>query len=189
MAYDGPPLLLARHGRTAYNHERRFQGRLAVALDAVGVAQAKELAARAAQIPFAALYSSPLRRARETADIVAAAIGLEVVEDQRLVETDAGDWTDMSFAEVIERWPEEFGRFAALDPDFAFPGGESFADQRRRVAQALSEIAAGALPALVICHGVVIRLALRAFGGQSPARIENGALVALSPQASGAGWQ
>lgn len=181
-----PPLHLARHGRTSYNRERRFQGRLAVRLDAVGIAQAQALARQAHTIPFTALYSSSLQRARETADIVAAAIELPVQEDERLVETDAGSWTDLSFAEVIERWPEQFRRFAALDPDFAFPGGESFASQQRRVQQALGEIAAGPLPALVICHGVVIRLALRAFGDTPPPRIENGTMIALRVPASGA---
>ncbi|HLI33134.1 MAG TPA: histidine phosphatase family protein [Solirubrobacteraceae bacterium] len=186
MSDSGSSLYLARHGRTAYNHERRFQGRLPVALDAVGIAQAQTLAREAAAVPFTALFSSPLRRARETADIVAAALGLPVREDERLMETDAGAWTDMPFAEVSERWPEEFRRFAQLDPTFAFPEGESFAAQQQRVAAALVEVSAGALPALVICHGVVIRLALRAFGAQAPPRIENGALVALSLPASGA---
>jgi len=172
-----PPLYLARHGRTAYNHERRFQGRLPVALDEVGRQQALELAARARELSPAVIWSSPLRRARETAEIVAEQLGLELREDERLMETDAGSWTDMTFAEVQARWPEQFARFARLDPDFAFPDGESFAQQQKRVVDGLAQIAGGPAPALVVCHGVVIRLALRAFHQEPPQRIENGALI------------
>ncbi len=80
-----------------------------------------------------ALWCSPLLRARETADIVAAQIGLEPQADARLMETDAGDWTDRTFAEVRAEAPELFDAFAAADPGFAFPGGESFAEQEVRV--------------------------------------------------------
>ena len=174
-------VFLARHGRTAYNHERRFQGQLPVELDDVGRQQARELAAQASEHDFAVLWSSPLRRARETADIVAASIGLEPREDARLMETDAGDWTDRTFADVQADEPAEFQRFVALDPTFAFPGGESFAAQRVRVEAALADVRNGPLPALVVCHGVVIRLALTRQNGsdEPPARIENAALVPL----------
>jgi probable phosphoglycerate mutase len=172
---------LARHGRTAYNHERRFQGQLPVPLDEVGKAQARALAALAAEHRFAALWTSPLRRARETADIVAPCIRLEPREDPRLMETDAGDWTDRTFVEVQADAPSEFARFVALDPTFAFPGGESFAAQGERVQQVLGDVEDGLLPALVVCHGVVIRLALARPGssGEPPPRIENAALVPL----------
>src|SRR5262249_37092098 len=103
---------LARHGQTAYNHEGRFQGQQAGPLDDTGREQAHELAERAAGYGFLALWCSPLLRARETADIVAARIGLTPREDPRLMETDAGDWTDMSFADVRARWPEQFDAFA-----------------------------------------------------------------------------
>ncbi len=173
---------LARHGETAYNRERRFQGRLPVPLDDVGRAQAHELAEKAAGYGFAALWSSPLLRARETAEIVAARIGLTPREDERLVETDAGAWTDRTFAAVQAEAPEDFARFAMLDPTFAFPEGESFADQAVRVRAAIDEVKQGPEPALVVCHGVVIRLALAPLlpPGSAPPRIANAALVALS---------
>jgi len=177
---------LARHGRTAYNNERRFQGRLPVPLDDVGRAQAAELAARAVQHEFAVLWCSPLLRARETADIVAARIGLEPREDERLVETDAGAWTDRTFAEVQAQSPQEFARFASLDMTFAFPEGESFAGQAGRVRAAIADIRAGQTPALVVCHGVVIRLALEEYlaPGELPPRIANAALVPLDAAAA-----
>jgi probable phosphoglycerate mutase len=176
---------LARHGQTAYNKERRFQGRLPVPLDETGRAQAVELAERAAGYGFAALWCSSLRRARETADIVAERIGLEPHEDERLVETDAGDWTDRLFSDVQAEDPEGFARFLGGDPTFAFPGGESFQAQGERVAAALADVERGDLPALVVCHGVVIRIALYQRAGHMVAlaeRVPNAALVPLDPE-------
>src|SRR6185312_15681346 len=103
-----PRMYLARHGQTAYDAERRFQGQGAVPLDATGRAQAAELAERAVPYEFVALWCSPLPRARETADVVARRIGLTPREDARLMETDAGEWTDRSFAEVHAEAPTEF---------------------------------------------------------------------------------
>lgn len=175
---------LARHGETAYNHEGRFQGQQQVPLNDTGRSQAAELAERAVAYGFRALWCSPLLRARETADIVAAAVGLEPKEDARLMETDAGEWTDRSFADVRAQAPQLFDAFAAADPGFAFPGGESFTEQEVRVNAALERVQAGALPALVVCHGMVIRAALhtRAADGQLPfQRVPNAAIVPLDP--------
>jgi broad specificity phosphatase PhoE len=153
-------MYLARHGQTAYNAEGRFQGQGAVPLDATGRAQAAELAERAIAYEFAALWCSPLLRARETADVVARRTGLTPREDARLMETDAGEWTDRSFAEVQAEAPEEFARFRNGDPTFTFPGGESFAQQGVRVAAAFYDIKRAEAPALIVCHGGVIRIAL-----------------------------
>jgi len=175
---------LARHGQTAYNHEGRFQGQLPVPLDETGLAQAAELAERALPYGFLALWSSPLLRARETAEVLARRLALPIRADDRLMETDAGDWTDLSFAEVRGREPRAFDAFAAGDPAFAFPGGESFAAQEVRVAAALEHVEAGPLPALVVCHGMVIRAALRRRAGHRDERFErvaNAALVPLDP--------
>ncbi len=195
---SSPRVYLARHGQTAYNLEGRFQGQLPVPLDDTGRAQAAELAERAAAgasggaggraggIPFAKLWCSPLLRARETADIVAARIGLEPHEDPRLMETDAGDWTDRSFADVQAQAPDAFAAFAGGEPDFAFPGGESFAQQGIRVAAALAGVEQGALPALVVCHGGVIRIAIfqRVSRGVAMSeRVPNGALIPLEEAA------
>lgn len=100
------------------------------------------------------------------------------------METDAGDWTDRLFADVQTENPEGFAGFINGDPDFAFPGGESFAQQGMRVAAALAEIERGTLPALVVCHGVVIRIALYQRAGHRVAlaeRVPNAALVPLDP--------
>ncbi len=175
---------LARHGQTAYNVERRFQGHLPVGLDETGRAQAVDLGERASAHSFAALWCSPLLRARETAEIVATRIELEPRDEPRLMETDAGNWTDRLFADVYAEAPEAFAGFIGGHPDFAFPGGESFAAQGVRVSAALTDIERHRLPALVICHGVVIRIALYQRAGHKVAlaeRVPNAALVPLDP--------
>jgi broad specificity phosphatase PhoE len=106
------------------------------------------------------------------------------------METDAGDWTDRSFAEVQADSPQAFAAFLAGDAAFAFPGGESFAEQEVRVAAALQDVERAPLPALVVCHGMVIRAALsvrarRWLSGSE--RVPNGALVPLDQsEAAGA---
>ena len=177
-------IYLARHGQTAYNLEGRFQGHLPVPLDDTGRAQARELAERAAAHDFQALWSSPLLRARETAAAVAQRTGLSPREDARLAETDAGEWTDVSFAEVRARAPDQFAAFVAGLRSFAFPGGESLVGQQERVAAALTDISGHELPALVVCHGMVIRAALSWQAGRwltHTVRVPNGALVPLDP--------
>jgi len=175
---------LARHGQTAFNAEGRFQGHLPVPLDDTGRAQAAELAETARGVELRSLWCSPLARARETADIVAARIGLEPVEDARFAETDTGDWTGRSFAEIRAEDPEGFRRFEVSDPAFRYPGGESFAEQSDRVQAGLHDLRAkpGALPALVVCHRGVIRLALAVATGDHTAggrEIGNATLVTL----------
>lgn len=173
-------IYLARHGRTAYNDEGRFQGQGPVPLDEVGVQQAEELGELAREYGFRALWASPLLRARQTAEAVAARIGLPIQWDARLMETDTGDWTDRSFADVRAEDPEAFDGWLQGKPGFAFPGGESFEQQADRVTAALEEIERGPKPALVVCHGMAIRVALarrRGLDGPGPNAPANGSIV------------
>jgi broad specificity phosphatase PhoE len=180
---------LARHGQTAYNHEGRFQGHLPVPLDETGRGQARVLADAAAALPLISLWCSPLARARETAEIVAARIGLAAREEPRLVETDCGDWTGRSFAEVRAEDPAGFAAYERSDPSFRYPGGESFAEQSERVLAAIADLRARTreLPALVVCHRGCIRLALaalRADAAEGAATVLNAAIVTL-PEPAG----
>src|SRR5579875_2433885 len=123
-------LVLVRHGATVHSAERRFSGRNALPLDSVGEQQAAALAARSYGT-VGAVVSSPLLRAVQTAEAIAAPLGLEVEVVDELVETDFGKWEGLTFAEARALDP------AALDawlgsPDAAPPGGESFADVGRR---------------------------------------------------------
>ena len=176
-------LYLARHGQTAYNAAGRFQGWLPVPLDGLGREQAQALALEAQALAPRTLVSSHIERARETAAIVGAQLGLEPIIDERFAETNAGDWTDREFADVLSEDPDGFARFVALDIDWGFPGGERFADQQTRVLDAIADWRARSEqhPVLVVCHGNTIRLALAALqqGGVAGERPANGSCVAL----------
>lgn len=174
-------IYLARHGQTAYNLEGRFQGWGDVPLDQTGRQQAQQLAIAVAEVEPVALVSSDIARAVETATIVAEHVDLELQIDPRFAETETGDWTDRSFAEVAAEDPEAFTSFVELKADWGFPGGESFATQAARVAAGLDDWRSrGETGAVVIvCHGNVIRLALRDAGRDGSERPDNGSLVAL----------
>ncbi|CAB4907640.1 unannotated protein [freshwater metagenome] len=166
-------ILLARHGRTAYNDEGRFQGRGPVPLDAHGRTEAFALAdAVVARGDVTRMVASPLTRAMETAAIVASRLGLAPEVDPRLAETDTGDWTDRTYADVIATDGQDaYDRFRALEPAFGAPGGETFADQLARVVPAIEDAREAEGPGdvtLVVCHGNVIRLLLGHFKGAQP---------------------
>lgn len=153
-------ILLARHGRTADNAEGRILGRRDPPLDPAGREEAAALAAAVAGASLAALWTSPLRRARETAAIVGEATGLVPVVLDDLVESRRGAWEGRPFAELVAEEPEAFAAFERGDPGFAFPGGESLREQAERTRRALDAIAYGPQPALAIAHAGTIRAAL-----------------------------
>jgi broad specificity phosphatase PhoE len=153
-------ILLARHGETADNvPPSKVMGRRDPPLTERGREQARALGGAVAAEGMRALYTSQLRRARETAEIVGEALGLEPQVDPRLVESDRGRWEGRLIGEIEREEPEAWRAWLRAGPDFRFPGGESLGDHLRRVAAALDDVAAGPLPALVICHGGTIRCA------------------------------
>jgi probable phosphoglycerate mutase len=158
-------ILLARHGETDDNvPPLRFQGQRDTPLNDTGRAQARELAERVAGMdpPIAALWCSDLSRARETAEIVGEHIGLQPRADARLREGWRGEWEGFLFDEIAARDPERYAAWRNPDAEigFHFPGGETLAQQQARVLECLRELAAGPLPAVVVCHGGSIRTVL-----------------------------
>jgi glucosyl-3-phosphoglycerate phosphatase len=117
-------LVLLRHGRTEWNRIGRAQGHADVSLDALGRAQAKNAAGHLATYEPVFLWSSDLARARETADELASATGLEVKYDARLREYDVGVRQGMTFGEFEAAYPEIVARFRAGEPA-TVPGAES----------------------------------------------------------------
>lgn len=167
MSIDG--VLLARHGETDDNAARRFQGLRDPPLNDLGRAQALALGEELAGAGIQELWSSPLRRAHETATIAGRSLGLEPRLDPRLMEVDVGDWAGRTYDDLEITDPEAFLAWRSGSPAFRFPGGESLQEQGERVAQAITEIAASArLPVLLVCHGGVIREARRVLAGVPP---------------------
>ena len=101
-------LVLWRHGQTDYNLEGRIQGRVDIPLNDIGRDQAASAAPDLVALNPAAIFSSPLERARQTAEVLASAIGLGVHVDNRLAERSFGRWEGLSRAQIEERWPEQF---------------------------------------------------------------------------------
>ena len=150
-------LLLARHGETDWNSERRWQGHVDRPLNERGREQARALAAELAGRRIDAVYSSDLLRARETAEIVAAALGLEVRVDPGLREVDTGSWSGLVHSEIETSDPEGFRRWQ--EGGKGWESGESYEEMGARVVAAVLELAA-AHPdetLLVVSHGGSIR--------------------------------
>lgn len=134
-------LLLLRHGETPLSVERRFAGSADIELTATGHAQASAAAHRLAGRGIDTVVSSPLRRARETAEHVARELGLTVRVDEGFGEVDFGEWEGKSFAEVRRDHPAELDAWLA-DTAVAPPAGESFASVMRRVGESQEKLLA-----------------------------------------------
>jgi probable phosphoglycerate mutase len=152
-------LLLVRHGESTWNAVRRWQGHGDPPLSELGREQSRALAASLAQREIAALWSSDLQRAVETAGILAEVLGLPVQSDARWRERHLGDWTGLRREAIEARWPELYARLAAGDPDAAPPGGESQRDLDARVHAAAAQIAAAhpGQRVVVVTHRGAIR--------------------------------
>jgi broad specificity phosphatase PhoE len=160
-------ILLARHGETDWNREGRFQGWADPPLNRTGLDQAVELSVRLMADELTAVYSSPLRRALETADVVAASHGLEPTTVDALREVDVGSWSGLTRAEIEERFPAEYARW--LDYEQGWQDGETYEAMAERVVAALLELASanGDGRLLAVTHGGPIRAAAAAADGIS----------------------
>jgi len=183
-----------RHGETDWNLDGRWQGHADVPLNEVGQAQARRLAERlsASGPRFAAIYSSDLKRAWETACTLGAAIGLEPQPLAALREIDVGRWSGLNAAQVRSLDGDTSARIQSGE-DLARGGGERFVDLYERVVAATEQLAArhaGATLALVTHGGAVRALLLHAArdkNGVNPYRIHigNTAITVLSRDMTG----
>jgi broad specificity phosphatase PhoE len=141
-------LLLARHGETDWNREGRWQGWADPPLNELGRDQARALAEQLRGEPFDAVYASDLRRARETAEIVAAPHGVPVVLERDLREIDLGSWSGLTRKEIKERFP-----------DGSRPDGETHDQLAARVRAAVIRLAREHRDGrvLIVSHGGTIR--------------------------------
>jgi broad specificity phosphatase PhoE/ribonuclease HI len=156
-------VLLLRHGQTELSRQRRYSGRGNPALTEVGRRQAADAARYlAAKGGISAVVSSPLARAYDTAAAAAESLGLPVIVDDDLIETDFGDWEGLTFLEAAQRHPDVHGRWLR-DTSLAAPGGESFDQVAQRVRRARDRIIAeyGESTVLVVSHVTPIKTLLR----------------------------
>ena len=150
-------VVLLRHGRTAWNVDRRMQGRLDPELDEVGEAQAAEAAPLLTAFSPVRLVASDQRRAWRTAEIAASATGVPPRPEPRLRETSVGEWEGHTGDEVEAGWPGGIDTWRS-DPTFAPPGGESRCDVAARAVPVVDDLAeeladVPEATALLVAHG------------------------------------
>jgi broad specificity phosphatase PhoE len=165
-------LILVRHGATAANTTRPYtlQGvRPDSELVDAGVRQAQAAGRALLAFPIRTIYSSPLRRARATAELIAAPQRLSVIVEDGLVEADVGTWSGLTWEEVEHRWPREFAAFHADAETNGYLGGENLAQVRDRVLPVVERLIAKHDDEMIaaVSHGVVNRVLLAHWLGLS----------------------
>ncbi|MEE9324804.1 MAG: histidine phosphatase family protein [Dehalococcoidia bacterium] len=130
-----------RHGQTPWNRDGRFRGRSELGLDERGFKQAQAVAKHIASYPVSAIYSSPLRRAIETAEAIAQALGLTVEPVDGLTDIDFGQWQGLSPDELSEEHRELYRRWLASPHLVRPPQGESLEEVSSRALKAVKQIA------------------------------------------------
>lgn len=153
---------LVRHGQTLWNVEGRSQGSIDIELNECGLSQARLAAQQLKTICFEAVYSSPLKRAYRTAEIIAAECRTPVQVDCRLAELSMGVWEGMLFSEILQHYPTQIAE-RETDPLHArAPGGETVLELCERMAQAAADIATAHPlgPVLIVSHGLALAVLL-----------------------------
>jgi len=163
-------LFVLRHGETESSRERRFTGGRDDALSPTGQRQAEAVAAALAALPLHAVYTSPLERARTSAELVAKPHRLPVQLDRRFAEMGFGAWEGLTPDEVA---PDLYARWQTSPHTVAVPGGESLTAVAARVAEGVAAIQAAHPDQTValVTHAIVVRLIVLEALGLAPARL------------------
>jgi probable phosphoglycerate mutase len=160
-----------RHGQSTYNAEGRIQGQSDIPLSELGLQQSRAAAAAVANLPIDTLYSSPLCRAMQTAELFAETLELPIRTDDRFKEIHAGIFQDKRRCDVEQLYPEETARWVSEDPDYVIPGGESRRQLMDRGTAAFHELAdRDHQHVVVVAHGRLLVVTLKALLGIPPQR-------------------
>jgi broad specificity phosphatase PhoE len=153
-------LILVRHGRTEWNRVERFRGRADIKLDEVGIKQVEAAAARIADWQVSAVYSSPLRRALTTAEILAYPFNLEVKLLPGIIDIDYGEWQGLSPEEAAAKDGGLYSKWLESPHKVKFPGGESLTAVRERAASAVDDLIAqhSKETVVLVSHKVVCQI-------------------------------
>jgi broad specificity phosphatase PhoE len=158
---------LVRHGTTDWNKEEIFRGRVDCKLNETGQAEARALAGYFKDIPVEVIYSSPLSRATETAQVIAAAKGLRVLPDPAFMDMDFGAWQGLPLKEVKEKYSDLYRVWRERPQAIIFPGGENLAQVRARAREGLTRVVQDnpEKTVLIISHRVVTKVLICAVLG------------------------
>src|SRR3990170_6155251 len=136
-------IILIRHGETEYNRQKKWQGWSDVPLNKAGKKQAKLLAHRLKHEVIDILYTSDLKRAAETAKVIAKSVNLQLIKTKKLRERNIGILEGVNFQESIEKYKDVFGKlFDSSDETFKGHGGESVKEVKQRIKELWNEIRA-----------------------------------------------
>jgi broad specificity phosphatase PhoE len=177
-------VFLLRHGETGWNKQGRVMGRTQVPLDADGIKQIQKIAPLVATLELDGIYTSPLRRAVQTARVVAEGTNLPICKSEGLNEIAFGEWAGRHFDDLIDE--ALYRRFIKSPARTVLPGGETISDVQRRGLSVINE-AAQNVPGgrfLFVSHGDVIRAILSHYiklplNEYRRLRVDNGSLSAL----------
>jgi broad specificity phosphatase PhoE len=133
-------IYLVRHGRTAWNKEEIFRGRTDISLDETGLREAEGAGEYLKELKLTAIYSSPLTRARQTAEKIAAFHQIEVKPLPGIVDMSFGNWEGHSLKEIRDRDEERYRQWREQPHLLKIPGGESLEEVRKRSMAALEEV-------------------------------------------------
>ena len=170
--------ILIRHGESLSNREGRVQGQADVKLSDTGRQQATAVASWCKSQSFhkksCELWSSPLCRARETADVIGTAIGLSAQIEDKLVELNAGVFQGHLWDDLADRFPKDVAQWRSGDVDFQIPGGESRRQLAERGSHALQSLSCRPVDSMVIvAHGGVLTAALGLLVGREHPLLAN----------------
>ncbi|MBK9122213.1 MAG: histidine phosphatase family protein [Chloroflexi bacterium] len=183
-------VIFVRPGETDWNHAERWQGWLDTPINAHGQQQVEKLATLMRNIGIARLYTSDLRRARQTAEVIGQACGVTPIPDPRLRERNIGRWQGMKLEEVHAWFPDQYEHYVNDRYTFRIPEGETLTDVGDRMEEAFHEIvAAGDVETIaIVTHTVSIRVLLYrlipGFDAES-ARLGNSSVTTIEPSATG----
>ncbi len=149
-------IILARHGETEWNAEEIFRGRVDVDLNETGIREAELLAEHLSYMTIAAVYSSPLKRALQTAEMIAKHHDVKVEVAPQLIDLDYGEWQGLSHETVRDRYGQLYHEWLNSPQLVKMPAGESLDDVRRRAISLVENITAKAEDTVVlVSHRVV----------------------------------
>jgi broad specificity phosphatase PhoE len=174
-------LYCVRHGETHYNSGGRIQGQLDSQLTPLGLRQCQAVADALGALDVDAVIASPLSRALQSAQMIAARLKLEVRSEPRLMEIHAGMFQGYTWEEIDRQFPDESVRWRSQDADYRIPGGESRRDLTTRAREAFCAIReAGYRQAIVVAHGGSLSAAFKALldipAGRNPFSLGNGSI-------------
>jgi broad specificity phosphatase PhoE len=133
-------IILIRHGQTEWNRQERFRGWVDIDLDETGIRQAKAAAPRIVQWEVTAIYTSPLKRAMATAQIIANRLNLPVAPLEGINDMNFGIWQGLSVEKTKENYPELFNLWRYSPQRLQIPQGESLDDVRKRVVATIDDL-------------------------------------------------